>query len=190
MVDWVWLIGIRLFGLSVGPEVPGLQLMKYSPISDCGRDWQNASLWKDPKPVSVILNVMSAWQSLVLPLMQRWGRSILVTFPAGTPATFICSPVVSPNELSSSSWYVGLPPELEPLEAPVANTTNPTTATARAADITIRLMGRSAPRWGYRDSHSLGTRRRRVPSILDTGRLDRSAGHRFGPGSGSSAGAG
>src|SRR5436305_9705482 len=173
MVDWVWLIGIRLFGLSVGPEVPGLQLMKYSPISDCGRDWQNASLWKDPKPVSVILNVMSAWQLVVLPLMHDGGRSILVIFPAGTPPTFICSPVVSPNELSSSSWYVGSPPELEPFEAPVAKTTKPTTATTTVADITIRLMARSAPRWGYRDSRSLGTRRRRVPSIPDSGRLAR-----------------
>src|SRR5436190_15649432 len=113
MVDWVWLTGIHpveqreefgLLDLSTGPEFPGSQLMKYSPMSDCGRDSQNAFLWKDPNPVLVILNVISARQSAVLPLTHPEGRSILVIFPAGTPATFICSPLVSPNELSSSSW--------------------------------------------------------------------------------------
>ena len=60
-MDWVWVIPIVLSDLSAGPDLPGSQLMKYSPISDCGRDWQNASRWKDPKPVWLIFTVTSAW---------------------------------------------------------------------------------------------------------------------------------
>ena len=43
IVDCVWVTGIVLPGLSTGPLlVPGSQSMKYSPISDSGRDWQKA----------------------------------------------------------------------------------------------------------------------------------------------------
>ena len=43
IVDCVWLTGIVAPALSTGPELPGLQSTKYSPISDSGRDWQLAS---------------------------------------------------------------------------------------------------------------------------------------------------
>ena len=41
-MDCVWLTGIVPPDLSTGPVVPGLQSMKYSPISDWGRDSQVA----------------------------------------------------------------------------------------------------------------------------------------------------
>ena len=43
IVDWVWLAGIVDPDGSTLPLLPGWQSMKYSPISDWGRDWQNAS---------------------------------------------------------------------------------------------------------------------------------------------------
>ena len=52
--------------------------------------------------------------------------------------------------------------------------TNPPTASSTATEITMRLMARSAPRWGYTDSHSADTRRRLAPWSLGTGRLARS----------------
>ena len=52
IVDCVWLTGIVLPGLEHRAAAgPGLHSMKYSPISDCGRDWQNASEWNWPKPL-------------------------------------------------------------------------------------------------------------------------------------------
>ena len=51
IVDCVWLTGIVAPALSAGPELPGLQSTKYSPISDSGRDWQVASWWNWPKPL-------------------------------------------------------------------------------------------------------------------------------------------
>ena len=50
IVDCVWLAGIVAPEGRTGPALPGWQSMKYSPISDCGRDWQNASRWNWPKP--------------------------------------------------------------------------------------------------------------------------------------------
>ena len=50
IVDWVWVTGIVAPDLSTGPELPGLQSTKYSPISDSGRDSQLASSWNWPNP--------------------------------------------------------------------------------------------------------------------------------------------
>ncbi len=46
IVDWVSVTGIVPPGWITGPLLPGWQSMKYSPMSDCGRDWQKASVWK------------------------------------------------------------------------------------------------------------------------------------------------
>jgi len=50
IVDAVWLTAIRLPGLSLVAARPGWQSTKYSPISDCGRDWQKTSDLNEPKP--------------------------------------------------------------------------------------------------------------------------------------------
>ena len=56
--------------------------MKYSPISDCGRDWQKASDLNEPKPFCVTCTVTRAWQvGLPPPSMQSLGRSIDWIFP-------------------------------------------------------------------------------------------------------------
>ena len=59
-MDSVWLTGIVDPALSVLPYCPGWQSTKYSPISDCGRDWQKASDLKVPKPFCVTCTVTSA----------------------------------------------------------------------------------------------------------------------------------
>ncbi len=77
--------------------------MKYSPISDWGRDSQVVSAWNWPKPPWLTWTVTSAsslfWQ-------WAWGtalhRSIELIVPAVTPATLKSAPVTSPNALSSS----------------------------------------------------------------------------------------
>ena len=56
----MWLTGIVDPGLSDLPYWPGWQSMKYSPISDCGRDWQNASDLNVPKPFCVTCTVTRA----------------------------------------------------------------------------------------------------------------------------------
>ena len=61
IVDCVWVTGIVLPGFSTLPLVPGSHSTKYSPISDCGRDWQNASERNEPRPGWVTCTVMSAW---------------------------------------------------------------------------------------------------------------------------------
>ena len=53
MVDAVCSTGIVAPFGSRSP-LPGLQSMKYSPISDCGRDSQKTSSRSEPKPVWVI----------------------------------------------------------------------------------------------------------------------------------------
>src|SRR5437763_2594317 len=97
IVDWVWLAWIVLPAGRTGPWLPGSQLMKYSPISDWGRDWQNASEWNWPKPDWLTLTVSTAcsefwqWAALSYP-----HRSICLIEPTGTPATLKSEPVTSP----------------------------------------------------------------------------------------------
>ena len=70
--------------------------MKYSPISDCGRDSQVESVRSEPKPCLVSSKSTSA----------RWlflsSRSF-ETVPARTPATLTSPPLTSPNALSNST---------------------------------------------------------------------------------------
>ena len=95
IVEEVCVTGIVLPGRNTLPEVPGSQSMKYSPISDCGRDSQNASEWKDPKPPWLTCTVTTA--------CRLFGSSpIDWIVPATTPATLKFSPLTRPNELSSS----------------------------------------------------------------------------------------
>ena len=77
-------------------DLPGVQSMKYSPISDCGRDSQNVSARRSPKPCLVSLKSTSA--RLVL----RSTRKV-ETLPARTPATLTSPPLTSPNALSNST---------------------------------------------------------------------------------------
>ena len=76
--------------------VPGRQSTKYSPISDCGRVSQNASVRSEPKPALSI--AMSTSARLV-----RGSTRMPVTWPARTPATFTSAPLTTPNALSSST---------------------------------------------------------------------------------------
>src|SRR5438105_6939777 len=101
IVDWVWLTEIVLPGLITLPERPGSQSRKYSPISDCGRDRQNASEWNWPKPFLLTCTVTWAWHAPELPLMHADGRSIDLIVPAITPATLKSDPLTSPKALSS-----------------------------------------------------------------------------------------
>ena len=78
------------------PDWPGWQSTKYSPISDCGRDWQVASERNAPNPFTVACTVTTAWKFF-------WSRSIELIFPAGTPATLNCASGTRPNALSNSS---------------------------------------------------------------------------------------
>src|SRR5579884_3724211 len=88
IVDSVRLTGMVLPVLSTWPFWPGVHSRKYSPISDCGRDWQKASVRKDPKPAWVTFTVtrasMGCWQCEFLTAQHR---SILAIEPARTPAT-------------------------------------------------------------------------------------------------------
>src|SRR5882757_11573617 len=103
IVDWVCEAGIVLPGLRTVPVVPGSQSTKYSPISDCGRDWQKASLRNCPNPRVLAWTPTIAcsgfWQC-------AWGsveqRLIELIDPDVTPATLKSAPEVSPNALSSS----------------------------------------------------------------------------------------
>src|SRR5258708_10743397 len=136
IVDCVCVTGIVLPDCSTLPSVPGWQSMKYSPISDCGRDWQNASEWNWPKPLALAWTVTTACSVF-------WSRSIDLIEPAITPATLKSAPFVSPNALSSWILYVGL--LLPPPDAPSVNTRNAPTASSTAAVTRILLMGRLAP---------------------------------------------
>ena len=49
---------------SAFPYCPGWQSTKYSPISDCGRDWHDASDRKAPNPLVVTWTVTSASNGL------------------------------------------------------------------------------------------------------------------------------
>ena len=64
IVDAVCSTGIVAPGFSRSASVPGRQSTKYSPISDCGRVSQNASVRSEPKPVLSI--AMSTSARLVL----------------------------------------------------------------------------------------------------------------------------
>src|SRR6202035_3264697 len=86
IVDWVWLAGIVAPDLSTGPELPGWQSTKYSPISDWGRVWQKASEWNWPKPPWVTWTVMTACSVF-------WSRPMPVIEPAFTPATLNSPPL-------------------------------------------------------------------------------------------------
>ena len=79
-------------------EVPGWQSTKYSPISDCGRISQCASLRRSASPGSVTSAFTSA--------SGRPSTSLTLNslvWPARTPATLKSPPSVSPNALSNSS---------------------------------------------------------------------------------------
>ncbi len=95
IVDCVWETGIVPPGLITGPELPGLQSMKYSPISDSGRESQVASVWNWPKPALLIWTVTTAWRDF-------WSSRSYLIVPAGTPATLKSAPVTRPKALSSS----------------------------------------------------------------------------------------
>src|SRR5438270_5461626 len=120
IVDCVWLAWIVLPGGSVLPCEPGSQSTKYSPISDCGRDWQNASEWNCPKPFWLACTVTSACSGLS---QRAFGsleqRLIVLIAPEITPATLKSAPLTNPNALSSSILYVGspLPPEAPSVSA-------------------------------------------------------------------------
>ncbi len=108
IVDSVFLRGIVLPGGSTLPFVPGVQSTKYSPISDCGRDWQKASERNWPKPRWVTVTWTSAKQAVSPPPLEQFcGSSIVPILPAGTPATLKSEPEVRPNALSS--WIVYWP---------------------------------------------------------------------------------
>ena len=55
---------------SCSADLPGSQLMKYSPISDCGSTLQKTSLRKDPKPSRLMSTVISARP------VERWTSSV------------------------------------------------------------------------------------------------------------------
>ena len=82
-------------GLSTGPELPGLQSTKYSPINDSGRDAQLASWWNWPKPERV------TWM-VTIALRLFWSRLIALIVPAGTPATLKSAPVTRPKAFWNS----------------------------------------------------------------------------------------
>src|SRR3954452_8564653 len=128
--------------------LPGLQSRKYSPISDCGRVSQNASVRRSPNP---------AW-STRMPIFARMSErssAIDVTFPARTPATLTSGPSISPKALSSSTKY-SLPPPSPP--APTPSTTSATTTTATAAKPKTLVTGQHLARVAVEA-------RRRLPRI-------------------------
>ena len=98
IVELVCSTGTRPPSGSRSSELPGWQSTKYSPISDCGRISQRASLRRSASPGSVTSASTSAT-----------GRSpTFVTLkvfvcPARTPAILKSPPSVSPNALSNSS---------------------------------------------------------------------------------------
>src|SRR3954454_21839698 len=117
-------------------DVPGLQSRKYSPISDCGRVSQNASVRRSPNP---------AWSTRtpIFARMSERSSAIDVTFPARTPATLTSAPSISPKALSSSTKY-SLPPPSPP--EPMPSTTSATTTTATAAKPKTLVTGQHLAR--------------------------------------------
>jgi len=95
-VDDVRSTRIKLPGLSSSLLLPGSQLTKYSPTSDCGMTWHSASLRSEPKPVSVTVKVMIAR------LVSLSTLSSLI-LPARTPATLKSPPSIRPNASSNST---------------------------------------------------------------------------------------
>src|SRR5947209_1342166 len=158
IVDCVWDAGIVLPGFSTLPFVPGSQSTKYSPINDCGRDWQKASWWNCPNPCWLDCTVTSACSGFSQCAdLSSEHRLIDLIDPEITPATLKSAPLTSPNALSNSILYVGLPP---PPEAPSVNARNAPTASSTAALTRIRLMVRLAPGSGCRGNPIRGTIRR------------------------------
>ena len=100
IVEVVCSTGISPPGLSFCADLPGVQSMKYSPISDCGRDSQVLSARRSPKPFSVSSKSISA-------LCVFLSRRSLEILPARTPATLTSPPLTSPNALSNSTvnWF-------------------------------------------------------------------------------------
>ncbi len=96
IVDAVCSTGIVAPGFSRCSAVPGRQSTKYSPISDCGRVSQKASVRSEPKPFWVIAKSTSA-------RLVRRSTRMPVTWPARTPATLTSAPSTMPNALSSST---------------------------------------------------------------------------------------
>src|SRR3954453_9290936 len=75
---------LAILGSSGALNDPGVQSAKVSPISDCGRIVQWASLWKGEKPDLLMLRTTAAFLSGVTS-----SDSILPTF---APAIFTSSP--------------------------------------------------------------------------------------------------
>ena len=98
IVELVCSTGTRPPSGSRSSDAPGWQSTKYSPISDCGRISQRASLRRSARPGSVTFASTSASgrPSTILTL------NVLVS-PARTPATLKSPPSVRPNALSKSS---------------------------------------------------------------------------------------
>src|SRR5260370_415798 len=123
--------------------------MKYSPISDWGRDWQNTSEWNWPKPFwltpTVITPCSRFWQWAS---DSYWQSSIFLIDPPGTPATLKSDPTTRPNVLSTSILYV-VPELVLLLDAPRVTARNAPTRTTTAAPTRIRLICPSVPGRGY-----------------------------------------
>ena len=96
MVDAVCSTGIVAPVRRRSESVPGRQSTKYSPISDCGRVSQNASVRSEPKPALSIVKSISA-------RLDSGSTRMPVTLPARTPATLTSAPWTTPNALSSST---------------------------------------------------------------------------------------
>ena len=96
---------VRVAPLASGlPYCPGWQSTKYSPISDCGRDWQDASERNVPKPLVLTCTVTTASRGFEqCAALSLKHRSIDVMLPAGTPATLNWAPLTRPKALSNSS---------------------------------------------------------------------------------------
>src|SRR3954453_5038648 len=125
--------GIVAPGLSFSGDLPGLQSMKYSPISDCGRDSQKTSERREPNPCLGISKSTSAF------LFFGSTRS-LETFPARTPATLTSPPLTSPKALSNSTVKVLPDSSFAPVEV---STYAPAAARSR---VTSRIRLTSLPR--------------------------------------------
>ena len=98
IVELVCSTGTRAPSASCSSSVPGWQSTKYSPIRDCGRISQRASLRRSARPGSVTSAVTSASgrpSTFVMPKLLVW--------PARTPATLKSPPSVRPKALSNSS---------------------------------------------------------------------------------------
>ena len=118
---------------SFSSELPGWQSTKYSPISDCGRISQLASLRKSSRPGSVILAVTTALGGL--PFFFSISKSLVE--PAVTPPTRKSPPSTRPKALSKTILYSR---PVESSDAPVRTTAANSAARTSATEAT-RLTG-------------------------------------------------